>query len=1283
MQPSARNGRRRVASNFFDDPRLPRSHTCSPLTSPHLTSPPRDASSASAQTRLLMGKGRKSAGTLPPPPPPDVREPAAAPAPASPAPTGKQSKRDKRHADSDRSSKPPKSSRSSTTHASPKAHKNQGKPPSSAGRSGGNKSSAKASHALLPSVPLTPGQVSLMAPVWSHDSTLLLFPRSSGVRIMVRSTNRTAGVLPAPPGSGAVVAVALHPRNMARVLALTSSWALLEFDYLDPQLLRTTQLASDSKASVAALVPALVSCPDETQETPYAFVATSRGRILAVDLSAAGRRPHLVRELAHLPDTIKAMRISSDNRCLVVAGAQGLYLAKASAALAAATEQRPTRTWIQVLTKYPTTALAVPSVTSTLATGDDNGVVRLWPALLTPAALDRLAQQGKPLNQKSGLLVQAGTYVASTAMHWHPHPVRALAFARRDAVVLSGGEESTLVVWQVGVSSGGGGNETKKEFAPRLPAFISDIAPVPPPPVAAAGPATGAGGARRAPAQANESAGLYAVTCSDGSTVVLNAATLRMEQIYAPEGARAIDPALAANQPTASLGIPLAVSGNLALLPGPRPASVQVVDPSMDQHLLTLETAPDNRVGAMDDSPPEPVRPRVAALSQPSPAALASSSSVWTKASLPPWLATVESRLAAIRSDGTLVEQEQALVLWHARASATGYTLASRIERPHQGTVTGAAFAPAPNGPAVDPRPRLATASADGSVRLWSLASRPSARGAVRSWRLAAALTFRTAQPSTMAWDASGEVLAVGWSYNPKLSTPSTSKSTSGDMPWGAVTLIDASPSALASGSAGILRTFPLGTMGVQSVARLAWTSSTSVVRTLIATSSSVVAALDVVDGVCLARGAIDNPKHRRIIDLLPPRQPSSSLVGWVVTCSGADSRSGSGSGSGSSGSAKAIKGTTTELVSLSLHAAKPGTCGSIKMARVGVLPPLRTVLSLPIPAESPSPSQSQSNATRAHTVLLGLTLDLDALAFGTAPLPPASRVLHQSSQSPGQPSLWAQLVGPPPEPDTAPAAAAAPARTVAGAGAGASASASQTDVHAGLALLRSFDAPAHLLPSVGSLLLSVQKALLPPAPAVAADPADRSAEAGRGARLGFSESGTKEAGGGGGDGDHDDDEDGDTAFTDAAAPPSSEAQGGSSASVSFATAAPASAPSFAPTAKDERAQAVQVALGARGLAAITSALESVVLENRKGVSVVPDAVSARAGPEATRAASATATATATATANSAAAAQGTADALAPPASTTGAADLSISSATSTGRLSKSNARKRKARQSQ
>lgn len=99
------------------------------------------------------------------------------------------------------------------------------------------------------------------------------------------------------------------------------------------------------------------------------------------------------------------------------------------------------------------TCLAFHPSEDYFATGDDKGNIRLWYCLNEQVASSAVGVEKR---------------AQTTTLHWHAHAVSAVAFTENGAYLLSGGEESVLVIWQL--------HTGKREFIPRVGAPISNIA---------------------------------------------------------------------------------------------------------------------------------------------------------------------------------------------------------------------------------------------------------------------------------------------------------------------------------------------------------------------------------------------------------------------------------------------------------------------------------------------------------------------------------------------------------------------------------------------------------------------------------------------------------------------------------------------------------------------------------------------------------------------------------------------------------------------------------------
>ena len=133
------------------------------------------------------------------------------------------------------------------------------------------------------------------------------------------------------------------------------------------------------------------------------------------------------------------------------------------------------------------TCLAVHPFEDYFATGDAKGVVRLWycldPKLVKVVGVEKKSQ--------------------TSTLHWHAHAVASVAFTTNGAYLLSGGEESVLVIWQL--------HSGKREFVPRVGSPIISIVVSPP----------------------RVSEEEYLLGLADASYAFVSSATLKLSRVFA------------------------------------------------------------------------------------------------------------------------------------------------------------------------------------------------------------------------------------------------------------------------------------------------------------------------------------------------------------------------------------------------------------------------------------------------------------------------------------------------------------------------------------------------------------------------------------------------------------------------------------------------------------------------------------------------------------------------------------------------------------------------------
>ncbi|EFJ41335.1 hypothetical protein VOLCADRAFT_107736 [Volvox carteri f. nagariensis] len=321
----------------------------------------------------------------------------------------------------------------------------------------------------------------------------------------------------------------------------------------------------------------------------------------------------------------------------------------------------------------PYTCLALSPDDSLIAAGDVSGRILLWRSFehSVPAALRDGEHSGK---------AHPAVQPPLTTLHWHAHPVGALAFSPDGTYLLSGGQEGVLVLWQL--------DSNRRTFLPRLGGPIVGLHPSP------ADPAK------------------HVVRQADNIVRVVNAATMKVEMsvvgLQPPPASLSPPPAGAGGAAAAVVasGSPAAAAmlgpggggsgGGGVLLLSCENAQLQFYDLSRDRHIRLLQVAPRNAVSlteptagaavaARGTGPPVPVEsplpPYVSLL------ALSFDGSV---------LATVDVRPDA----GPYGSTEACLKFWDtgsgsgSRSESSPFSLNTRVDEPHRDVVTSLSYHP-------------------------------------------------------------------------------------------------------------------------------------------------------------------------------------------------------------------------------------------------------------------------------------------------------------------------------------------------------------------------------------------------------------------------------------------------------------------------------------------------------------------------------------------------------------------------------------------------------------
>lgn len=223
-------------------------------------------------------------------------------------------------------------------------------------------------------------------------------------------------------------------------------------------------------------------------------------------------------------------------------------------------------------------------------------------------------------------------YIRSTH-HWHHLPVRCLTFMADGAYLLSGGEESVVVIWQLDTGH--------KQFLPRLGGSIASITISP-------------------------NNRFYCLGLDDNSIRLVNSITQSIEQVI--QGLQYAQADNATNP--LSTGLIIEPRNHHVVLNGVQ-GSIQYYDANADSHVMDLEVVPMNRVSRTGEK--EIVHAHVAHV-----AFLKSGE----------WMATVDMR------DDNVTTPELFLKFWSWNPDTQAYKLHTRVDYPHSKPITSLIFNP-------------------------------------------------------------------------------------------------------------------------------------------------------------------------------------------------------------------------------------------------------------------------------------------------------------------------------------------------------------------------------------------------------------------------------------------------------------------------------------------------------------------------------------------------------------------------------------------------------------
>ncbi|KAG0315602.1 hypothetical protein BGZ99_007355 [Dissophora globulifera] len=543
--------------------------------------------------------------------------------------------------------------------------------------------------------------------VFTSDSSYFFSANGRTIRILSVETGQVVRVLSSSIEDGGhsdtVTRVMLNPKNSLQLYSASLDGTIKLWDFNDAILLKTYEVGVPITHMVMhESTPSDIYLTTTKKSTKrfHQYQSEKSGGLRAKENSVLLRysikssRKRMIRLLKSR--ACAGLAISSDGEYLVMAGRYKLHVIHIAAGdgigEGGVTENDESR-FRCYITPERITSLAFHPTEGCIATGDERGRITLWYCF------------GKNVDRP-----------VTTTMHWHAHKVAALDFTADGNYLLSGGEESVLVIWQLQTGF--------KQFLPRLGSEIKHITVSP-------------------------DQTYYAIGHQDNSVNVIRSVDLKIKT--AIQGLKFSHVNHASNP--LSTGLVIEPRNGHVVLNG-MPGTLQFYDPIKEQHIMELEITPRNKVSRTDDKEIIPPRVMHCAFSS-------------DKAGR--WMATVDGR------DDHETTPELYLKFWQYDDDTRTYILNTRVDAPHSKEITSCIFNPREG----DHAPMVVTTSLDGTFKVWELTQQGEARRGIEAelaWNCRSTGFYRDMDPTCAGFSSDGSLLAVAYGqiitlWNPYLNT--------------------------------------------------------------------------------------------------------------------------------------------------------------------------------------------------------------------------------------------------------------------------------------------------------------------------------------------------------------------------------------------------------------------------------------------------------------------------------------------------------------------------------
>lgn len=580
----------------------------------------------------------------------------------------------------------------------------------------------------VPWSPIVTGKAGKVPIVFTRDHDFFFVASGSTIRIYSTNSGRLVSTLSSASSdissstdsiipsqhTATITGLAINPSNAAQLISCSLDGTVKVWDFFDGKLMNTITLNQPithmvTHTSLKNEVIVAVRKPrgegenkGKTNNTKHS--GADNTILFKVNLRYIDRSSMKKSERLGKRSAISDMAISSDGRYLVLVGHFKIHVADLSTS---------DHTMVKVLTQQALTRIAFHPSNNTFATGHAAGQIRLWYFLASDD--EHLFSRMATDNSKKE------TIAPSTVLHWHSHAVSALRFNENGSFLLSGGEESTLVLWQLSTQG--------REYVPRLGgSSILSIAFL-------------KGG------KENDRPDQFITAMEDGSVVFIS--TVNLKPIRTLQGVLAgsshqLRKTIASAKRIQSLPLAVEPRTNHLVLSSGHPSTIQFLNTVTDDQMMQLEIVPSNRVS----------RPGKDPLTQSHVEHICFSNDNL-------WMATVD-----VKATG-----ETHLRIWQWSQSRNSYMLNTRIDQPHgfDSEILSMSFSPqsyglarrGPRGTLQDAPLLVTLGSKQGKCRSWKCTSREVKRKTENYWYARSIFDHRGLPAEAMAWSSDGSLLAI------------------------------------------------------------------------------------------------------------------------------------------------------------------------------------------------------------------------------------------------------------------------------------------------------------------------------------------------------------------------------------------------------------------------------------------------------------------------------------------------------------------------------------------